>query len=144
MDVGMMMVFASYGWENCSDARVWDEEIRLGRLAADLTGLKRVTVVDADIDIRDHVHVDWALNARYNPESDTEIVTDVFYFMDPALPRIESRSKAMGSKLIIDATAKHDPGTFSLPPKETMLRALAVWLPEFDVSKRAQSRIDRS
>jgi alkanesulfonate monooxygenase SsuD/methylene tetrahydromethanopterin reductase-like flavin-dependent oxidoreductase (luciferase family) len=32
----MMMVFASYGWENCSDARVWDEEIRLARLAADL------------------------------------------------------------------------------------------------------------
>ena len=31
MDVGMMMVFASYGWENCSDARVWDEEIRLAR-----------------------------------------------------------------------------------------------------------------
>ena len=30
MDVGMMMVFASYGWENCSDARVWEEEIRLG------------------------------------------------------------------------------------------------------------------
>ena len=29
MDVGMMMVFASYGWENCSDGRVWDEEIRL-------------------------------------------------------------------------------------------------------------------
>ena len=36
MDVGMMMVFASYGWDNCSDARVWDEEIRLARLAADL------------------------------------------------------------------------------------------------------------
>ena len=36
MDVGMMMVFASYGWENCSDERVWDEEIRLARLAADL------------------------------------------------------------------------------------------------------------
>jgi len=34
MDVGMMMVFASYGWENCSDGRVWDEEIRLARLAA--------------------------------------------------------------------------------------------------------------
>jgi hypothetical protein len=32
----MMMVFASYGWENCPDARVWDEEIRLARLAADL------------------------------------------------------------------------------------------------------------
>ena len=36
MDVGMMMVFASYGWENCSDDRVWDEEIRLARTAADL------------------------------------------------------------------------------------------------------------
>src|SRR5579863_3359074 len=35
MDVGMMMVFTSYGWENCSDARVWEEEIRLARLAAD-------------------------------------------------------------------------------------------------------------
>ena len=36
MDVGMMMVFASYGWDECSDQRVWDEEIRLARLAADL------------------------------------------------------------------------------------------------------------
>ena len=36
MDVGMMMVFASYGWEDCTDARVWDEEIRLARLAAEL------------------------------------------------------------------------------------------------------------
>jgi alkanesulfonate monooxygenase SsuD/methylene tetrahydromethanopterin reductase-like flavin-dependent oxidoreductase (luciferase family) len=36
MDVGMMMVFASYGWENCTDQRVWEEEIRLARLAADL------------------------------------------------------------------------------------------------------------
>ena len=35
MDVGMMMVFASYGWEDCSDDRVWKEEIRLARLAAD-------------------------------------------------------------------------------------------------------------
>jgi len=35
MDVGMMMVFASYGWDNCPDARVWEEEIRLARLAAD-------------------------------------------------------------------------------------------------------------
>jgi hypothetical protein len=26
MHVGMMMVFASYGWENCPDARVWDRE----------------------------------------------------------------------------------------------------------------------
>jgi alkanesulfonate monooxygenase SsuD/methylene tetrahydromethanopterin reductase-like flavin-dependent oxidoreductase (luciferase family) len=35
MDVGMMMVFASYGWDGCSDNRVWDEEIRLAQIAAD-------------------------------------------------------------------------------------------------------------
>jgi hypothetical protein len=27
VDVGMMMVFASYGWENTGDHQVWDEEI---------------------------------------------------------------------------------------------------------------------
>ena len=35
MDVGMMMVFTSYGWDDCPDARVWEEEIRLARIAAD-------------------------------------------------------------------------------------------------------------
>jgi alkanesulfonate monooxygenase SsuD/methylene tetrahydromethanopterin reductase-like flavin-dependent oxidoreductase (luciferase family) len=35
MDVGLQMVFASYGWTGVSDAQVWDEEIRLARLAAD-------------------------------------------------------------------------------------------------------------
>src|SRR5262244_236559 len=36
MDVGLQMVFASYGWTNVSDEEVWDEELRLARLAADL------------------------------------------------------------------------------------------------------------
>jgi alkanesulfonate monooxygenase SsuD/methylene tetrahydromethanopterin reductase-like flavin-dependent oxidoreductase (luciferase family) len=36
MDVGMMMVFAAYGWDDISDDQVWDEELRLARLAADL------------------------------------------------------------------------------------------------------------
>lgn len=35
MDVGLQMVFASYGWTNVSDEQVWDEELRLARLAAD-------------------------------------------------------------------------------------------------------------
>jgi hypothetical protein len=30
----MMMAFATYGRDNCSDARVWDEKIRLARVAA--------------------------------------------------------------------------------------------------------------
>src|SRR5258708_1495909 len=36
MDVGIQMVFASYGWRDISDAQVWDEEIRLARLADEL------------------------------------------------------------------------------------------------------------
>ncbi|MBS0518391.1 MAG: LLM class flavin-dependent oxidoreductase [Proteobacteria bacterium] len=36
MDVSMMMLFTNYGWVNCPDDRVWEEEIRLARLAADL------------------------------------------------------------------------------------------------------------
>jgi alkanesulfonate monooxygenase SsuD/methylene tetrahydromethanopterin reductase-like flavin-dependent oxidoreductase (luciferase family) len=36
MDVGMMMIFAAYGWENIDDGQVWDEELRLARQAADL------------------------------------------------------------------------------------------------------------
>ena len=34
MDVGMMMLFASYGWENIDDDQVWNEELQLARLAA--------------------------------------------------------------------------------------------------------------
>ena len=36
MDVGMMMIFAAYGWRNIPDDQVWDEELRLARQAADL------------------------------------------------------------------------------------------------------------
>jgi alkanesulfonate monooxygenase SsuD/methylene tetrahydromethanopterin reductase-like flavin-dependent oxidoreductase (luciferase family) len=35
MDVGMMMIFASYGWEGCGDGQVWEEELRLAKIAAD-------------------------------------------------------------------------------------------------------------
>ena len=36
MDVGIQMVFASYGWSDIGDAQVWDEEICLARLADEL------------------------------------------------------------------------------------------------------------
>src|SRR5438128_347893 len=36
MDVGIQMVFSSYGWDRISDAQVWDEELRLARLADEL------------------------------------------------------------------------------------------------------------
>ena len=27
MDVGMMMIFAAYGWKNIDDDQVWDEDV---------------------------------------------------------------------------------------------------------------------
>ena len=36
MDVGFFMIFTSYGWENCSDAQTWKEDLRLAEMAADL------------------------------------------------------------------------------------------------------------
>ena len=36
MDVGLQMIFSSYGWRDVSDEQVWNEELRLARLAADL------------------------------------------------------------------------------------------------------------
>jgi alkanesulfonate monooxygenase SsuD/methylene tetrahydromethanopterin reductase-like flavin-dependent oxidoreductase (luciferase family) len=36
MDVGIQMVFASHGWAGISDGQVYDEELRLARLADDL------------------------------------------------------------------------------------------------------------
>ena len=45
---------------------------------ADISPLKRITVVDNDVDIRDPSHVDWALNSRFNPQRDTVIIDDIF------------------------------------------------------------------
>lgn len=35
MEIGMQLVFCSYGWTNMPDDRVWDEELKLARIAAD-------------------------------------------------------------------------------------------------------------
>ena len=42
MDVGMMMVFASYRWENINDDQVWDEGVAVG--AAGRRGVRRPVV----------------------------------------------------------------------------------------------------
>ena len=36
MDVGMMMIFSIYGWEEGTDGQMWEEELRLAEIAADL------------------------------------------------------------------------------------------------------------
>lgn len=121
---------------------------KVGRTVAEISSLKRITVVNADIDIRDSVHVDWAMNARFNPAEDTIIVKDVFVRMnmDPSVPLVDGIK--MGGKIICDATQTGEEGVFSLPAKETMMKALDTWreagLPEFEIPKRARLRLDRS
>jgi len=122
---------------------------KVGRLIANFSPLKRITVVDDDIDIRDPLHVDWALNARYMPHRDTDIIDDVYIRsnMDPALGSGDTRLP-FGSKLVIDATQSVAEGVFSLPSKDFMMRALESWeeadLPAFEIPKRATLRLNRS
>lgn len=122
---------------------------RVGRTIADITPVKRITVVDADVDIRDPSHVDWALNARFNPQRDTVIIDDVYVPLqiDPSV-RDARGNVTQGSKLILDATQKIDSGPFSLPPKDLMLKAVDVWkecgLPEFETPKRLKLRLEKS
>jgi UbiD family decarboxylase len=122
---------------------------RVGRTVADIAPVKRVTVVDVDVDIRDPSHVDWALNSRFSPQRDTIIIDDVYVPLqiDPSV-RDARGNVTQGSKIVLDATQKIDPGPFSLPPKEIMMKALAVWqqcgLPPFEIPRRGKLRIDRS
>jgi 2,5-furandicarboxylate decarboxylase 1 len=122
---------------------------RVGRTIADIAPVKRITVVDVDVDIRDPSHVDWALNARFSPQRDTIVIDDVHVPLqiDPSV-RDARGNVTQGSKIILDATQKIDPGPLSLPPKQLMMNALDVWkqcgLPEFEVPKRAKLRIEKS
>ena len=120
---------------------------RVGRLIADMSPLKRVTVVDTDVDIRDPAHLEWALNARMNPATDAVVIDDVhFGNIDPSVRLVDGRP-GPGSKLVLDATEKTDPGTFSLPSKDHMMRALTAWkeagLLPFEVPKRVRLRMER-
>ncbi len=47
---------------------------KVGRTTAEISSLKRITVVNDDVDIRDPVHMEWAMNARYNTVFDTIII----------------------------------------------------------------------
>jgi len=65
-------------------------------------GVKGVIIVDDDIRADDWERVMWALSVRYNPATDTEIITGTRSTpLDPALP-IGQRN--IGSQIIMDAT----------------------------------------
>ncbi len=122
---------------------------QIGRLVADMTSLKRVTVVDEDVDVRDAGHVAWAMNSRFSPARDTILIEDVFGLgtIDPTLRTVNGVTE-MSSKIVCDATEKNPSGPFSLPPRALMAKALESWeaagLPSFEVPKRVELMLDRS
>ncbi len=123
---------------------------RVGRLVAENTLLKRVTVVDDDVDIRDPFHMDWALNSRYNPARDTIIIEGVTtgIILDPSVRMKDGVPIETGSKVVIDATEKTGSGDISLPPRDLMLKAKEIWdglgLPAFEIPKRVRLVLDRA
>jgi len=65
-------------------------------------GVKGVIVVDADVPADDMSGVWWSLAVRYNPIEDTQIIKKMRATpFDPSLP---VGSKAIGSRILIDAT----------------------------------------
>lgn len=124
---------------------------RVGRCVANETTLKRVTVVDEDVDIRDQMHMDWAMNSRMNAQHDVMVIDKVFTagMLDPTVPMHDGEPEP-SSKLVIDATEKPQQAgafsAFSIPSKDLMMRALESWkaigLPEFTISKRTHFMLD--
>ncbi len=110
---------------------------------------KFVTVVDADIDIRDPFAVDWALNYRVNPERDIYIIPNSAASpLDPSttIDITELSDKPKGarrsSKVVIDATIKFETPEIALAPLEYFEQVFATWeeigLPPIELPRRVK------
>lgn len=113
---------------------------KVGRLVAEASSVKTVTVVDCDIDIRHQQHLDMAFNSRVNPARDMVVIRDVYSHIDP------SADGTITSRLVIDATQKGPLPDVSLPPKDLLWKAYESWqeagLPAFDLPKRVEQVLD--
>lgn len=93
---------------------------------------KFIIVVDEDIEIRDHAQVEWAMSFHVQPAQDIRIIGEVqAVALDPsqAPPEVpqEDPSRRVSSKVVIDATRKHEFPALSLPPEEHLRRVDAQW-----------------
>lgn len=93
---------------------------------------KKVMVVDADIDIRDHNAVDWAFSFCVQPARDIVIEDRArSVLLDPSLTgdnlSQEEKSLLFSSKIFIDATKKHKYPSLALPPKEHLEEVERKW-----------------
>ncbi len=120
---------------------------KVGKLVAEHTLLKRITMVDEDVDPHDPLDLDWAMSSHYDPQRDTEIIGGFSTPMSHAVAS-DAQGRKLGSKIVIDATRSLDTGATSLPSREIMEKARVSWdtagLPEFDIPRSLKYRLDRS
>ncbi|MBT5494570.1 MAG: LLM class flavin-dependent oxidoreductase [Alphaproteobacteria bacterium] len=85
MDVGMMMVFTSYGHESCPDNQVWEEELRLAEVAAEL-GFDCLWSAEHHFNdysfVPDNIHLMTHLAARH-PDIDVGTAAVILPWHDP-------------------------------------------------------------
>jgi 4-hydroxy-3-polyprenylbenzoate decarboxylase len=100
---------------------------------------KLVIAVDEDINPHDPIAVTWAITHRSQPHKDIKVVENRPFGATPigmVATHPSSRYDNMESSLLIDATRKADFPPVSLPKKEYMERARAIWeelgLPKLD------------
>ena len=104
---------------------IWGAWAALPRFA------KFTVVVDDDIDVRDSFAVDWAMSFRVQPARDIFIEPNTLSVpLDPSVPvegPVSDERRALGSKIGIDATRKHDFPPIAFPPKEHVLEVEKRW-----------------
>lgn len=92
---------------------------------------KFTVVVDDDIDVRDSFAVDWAMSFRVQPARDIFIEPHTLSVpLDPSVPvegPVSDERRALGSKIGIDATRKHDFPPIAFPPREHVLEVEKRW-----------------
>ena len=85
MDVGMMMIFSSYGWEEGSDGQMWEEELRLAEIAAD-SGFDCLWSAEHHFNdysfVPDNLHLMTHLAAKY-PNIDVGTAAVILPWHDP-------------------------------------------------------------
>lgn len=89
--------------------------------------IKRVIVVDQDVNPFDPVAVEWAIATRVQPDRDVEILKEMpGVILDPSMP---DRTPRLTSKMIIDAT-RYDAKDFPpvcLPAAEAIAKVDLEW-----------------
>ena len=75
-----------------------------------------------------------------------KLYQDLNHIQDPSV-RVRGGNTDPGSKVVVDATSSIDAGDFSIPGRAFMEESLKTWkaagLPEFDIPKRLDMRLDR-